>query len=499
MSSTIGTYNLGYTGMSVNQTSLATISHNLANVNTTGYSRQRTNTSEIVTSSTVLGAGVTLDSVTRLRNSMLDQTYRSENADLSYYEAKSETMTSAEALLGDFSTSTADDSAEATGVQLAMEDFFDSWEELAKDLSSTSAQETVLEAATSLVDLLSELDSQLQQLQEECAANVSESVDTINELATQAADLNAQIKLAESKGYTANELEDQRDALVDEMTELADVTVNVQTDGTYQILIGGVYLVSDDNTHTLVAAGDGSMNDPLRVTWSESGKEAEFSSGSILALLEEADQSAVTTIDETDLPYDFDPSSASTIGELRQGLNALITTVAYEVNDLFCSGIELGEKDTANTNTTLFFVNSGTADGSGLNISNIQIYSALSQNSTLLAVSATGEASDGGIATEIAGLLDSEVLTAVGLTKNVNDYYTAVVSWLATENETMDGLVTTQDSLTTQTNTDRLSVSSVSMEEELSKMIVYQTAYSASSKYLSLVDGLVSDIISLVK
>ena len=495
MSSMTATYYLGYSGMSVNQTALATISHNLANVNTTGYSRQRTNASELVSSNSTIGYGTTVESVTRLRSTMLDQTYRTENADLSYYEAKDEMLTAAEELLGDFSTMTSDDSAESTGVQLAMEDFFASWEELAKDLSSTSAQDTVLEAATSLADLLSELDSQLQQLQEEYADKVYESVDSLNDLATQVAKLNEQIKLAEVKGYTANDLEDQRDALVDQMSNLSDLTVNVQTDGTYELLIGGVYLVSGANTHTLAAAGDGSTSDPQTVSWAETGNAVEFSSGSILALLEDADQGATQTIEESDLPYDFDPSSASTIGELRQGLNALITTIAYSVNDLFSSGITL---DGTTASGVLFFVNGDTDGESGMNISNIRINTALSADSSLLAVSATGEASDGGIATDITELQNSELLAADGLSKSVDDYYTAVVSWLATEGETTDGLVTTQESLVTQTDTDRLAISSVSMEEELSKMITYQSAYSASAKYLSLVDGLVSDIISLI-
>ena len=496
MSSMIGTYYLGYSGMSVNQTTLATISHNLSNVNTTGYSRQRVNTSELVSADSVVGSGTTTESVTRLRSSMLDQTYRSENADLSYYEAKNETLTAAEELLGDFSTTTSDDSAEAMGVQLAMEDFFASWEELAKDLSSTSAQDTVLETATSLVDLLSELDSQMQQLQTACADKVYESVDTINDLAAQVATLNGQISLVEAKGYSANELEDQRDALVDEMTNLTDLAVNVQTDGTYEILIGGVYLVSGTQTQTLVATGDGTSNAPLTVAWAETGKTVEFSSGSILALIEDADQNAVQTIAESDLPYDFDPSSASTIGELRQGLNALITTIAYSVNDLFSSGTTL---DGTTASDVLFFVNGDTDAETGMNISNIIVNTALSADSSLVAVSATGEASDGGIAAAIAELQNSELLAADGLSKTANDYYTTVVSWLATESETIDGLVTTQDSLVTQTDTDRLAISSVSMEEELTKMITYQSAYSASAKYLSLVDGLVSDIISLIR
>ena len=280
------------------------------------------------------------------------------------------------------------------------------------------------------------------------------------------------------------------------MSSLTDLTVNVQTDGTYEVLIGGVYLVRGTQTHTLVTAGDGSTSDPLTVTWAETGGDVEFSSGSILALLEDADQSAVQTIDESDLPYDFDPSSASSIGELRQGLNALITTIAYSVNDLFSSGTPL---DGTTASGVLFFVNGDTDTEAGLSIGNIQINTALAADSSLLAVSATGEASDGGIATSIAELASSELLAADGLSKSGDDYYTAVVSWLATKRETTEGLLATQESMVNQTDTDRLSVFSVSMEEELTKMVAYQSAYSASAKYLSLVDGLVSDIISLIK
>lgn len=499
MSSTFGVYNLAYTGMSVNQTSLETITHNLANINTTGYSRQRTNTSELVSSSSNIGTGTTVESVTRLRDVMLDKTYRNENADLSYYEGKSETLTSAEALLGDFSTSTSDDSADETGVQLALENFFSGWEELAKDLSSTSAQDTVLEAATSLVDLMAELDLQLEQLQQNCSDNVYEAVDTLNDLATQVGKLNGQIDLAEVNGLTANDLEDQRDALVDEMSALADVTVNIQSNGTYEVLISGVYLVSGEKTHTLVAAGDGSTTNPLAITWAETGNDVELSSGSILALMEDADQSVIQTIDEADIPYDFDPSSASSVAELRQGLNALMTTIAYQVNDLFCSGIELGETDPTNINTTLFFVNSETATETGMSISNIQVNSVLTATPSLLAVSATGAASDGGIAESISEVQNTDLFEANGLSKSVDEYYVAVASWVATEKETVDGLVTTKSNMVTQTDTSRKSVSSVSMEDELTKMIVFQSAYSAAAKYLSTVDGLLSDILSIVK
>ena len=507
MSSMVGSYNLGYTGLVVNQLALATITQNLANVNTTGYSRQRVNTSEIVTAGTSIGSGVSAESVTRLRNELLDATYREEKTDLSYYEAKSGVVDSIETLLGDLD-STSDDSEEENGVQAALNDFFDSWTELSKDLSSTSAQEAVLESAVSLVDLVEELDDQLQALQENCADNVYEAVDNLNDLASQVASLNAQITTAEAGGETANELEDERDTLVDEMSALADVTVEEQSNGTYTISLGGVYLVSGDKTHTLVASGDGLTTDPLTLSWEGLDREVDLSSGSILALMQEADQRLVSTLDTstTAAVYDFDPDSnsdsTSALAEVRQALNALITTVATEVNSLFTSGYVLG--DTTAKNTTLFFVNSdigdsGAVSAANMSIDNIAVNPGLQADASLLAVSATGTASDGGIATDIAELLDTDLLQVDGMDRSLDEFYTAIVSWTATEGETYDGLATTQESLLNQVDTQRSSVSSVSMEEELSRMIEYQSAYGASSKYISTVDTLVQGIIALIQ
>lgn len=498
MASIFGGYNVGYTALSVNQTVLSTISQNLANINTTGYSRQRVSTSEIVTADSVVGTGVSADTVTRLRNEMLDSTYRAENSDLSYYESKSSSVDSIENLLGDLD-STSDDSAKETGIQAALSTFFDSWTELSKDLSSTSEQQAVLESASSLVDLCSELDDQLQALQENCADGVYEAVDNLNSLASQVADLNAQITKGQALGSSTDELQDSRDELVDEMSQLADVTVTEQTDGSYTVTIGGEYLVRGNRTHTVVASGDGTANSPLTVNWEGLDKEMDLSSGSILALQEEADQSAVTTVD-TSTTYNFDSDdtgSSSTIASVRQALNALITTVAAQVNSLFTSGYTLGS---TTLNTTAFFVNSdtGLAD-SQMSIGNIAVNSAFVADSGLLAVSATGTASDGGIAGKIADLLDTDLLKVDGISQSVSNFYTSIVSWTATEGETYDGLATTQDSLATQTDTERKSVSSVSMEDELSKMIEYQSAYGAASKYVTTVDTLVQGIIALIQ
>ncbi len=133
-----------------------------------------------------------------------------------------------------------------------------------------------------------------------------------------------------------------------------------------------------------------------------------------------------------------------------------------------------------------------------LSINNIQVNSVL-DDANKLAVSSTGEIGDGTIADSVTALQDAENLVFDGLTKTPNSFYISLVSWLGTEGETVDGLVTTQDSLVSQIDTQRQSVSSVSLDEELSNMIAYQSAYAASAKYLSTIDNLLAELIAEIQ
>jgi len=497
MASSFGGYSVALTGMSVNQTVLATISHNLANISTTGYSRQQVNTAELVTlktGGTTTGSGASVESVTRARDTLLDKTYYAENAKLSYCEAKNENIETVESLLGDF-TATTDESTTETGIQETLQDFFASWDELAKDPSSSTVRESVLEAANTLVDTLTELDAQLQQLQADCVSSVEDAVDNLNSYASKVATLNKQIAQAEVGGAMANDLRDQRDALVDQMSALADVTTYEDSNGTFSVNIGGVSLVQGDSVNTIAVSGDGSTADPLTLTWVELNRQVALSSGSIAAQIEDADQSMVSTLTFSSTTgttdYAFDAGSCSTIGEVRQALNNLITTIAYQVNSLVTSATDLD----GNTGIAVFVP---TDSGQPLSISNMRINPAL-DDANKLAVSSSGETGDGTIASSIAALQDAENLVFDGLTKTAESFYSSLVSWLGTAGESVAGLVTTQESLVAQVESQRQSISSVSLDEELSKMIAYQSAYAASAKYLSTIDSLLAELIAEIQ
>lgn len=487
ISSTFSGYGIAVSGMSSNQAALSVTSHNLSNLNTTGSSRQRIIGEDLtIQQGTVsVGSGTSVQEVNRARNQLLDQTYRQQNAKLGYWEAKSANLEDAALTLNEFSS---DDGTSDNGLQQTIAEFFSSWEELAKDPSSLSSRQALLESAQSLVDTVTEIDAQLQQLQLDAASKAKSGVAQLNTLATQVADLNAKIAQAEALGGEASDLRDQRDTLLDSMSNLANITTNEQQDGTITVSIGGVSLVQGKHTHTLVATGDGSVDNPLEVKWAELNQNAQLESGSIRAYLEDADQSGVAAIDSTDIPYDYSASSSSSIGNLRQGLNALITTLALKINEIHSSGTGLDGSTGLD-----FFV---AADSSRpLSSSNIAVNSALTGNSNAIAASTSGDAGDNTAANEIAQLVSGTYFKFDGLSMNSDTFYQTMTSWLGTAGDNANSFYENQNSLVTQIDNQRLSVSSISMDEEMSKMIMYQNAYSASARVLSAIDGLIKDMI----
>ncbi len=493
MGSTFGTYNVAYSGMYVNQSGLATTTNNLANISTTGASRVRVasaDLSTVMSDGTETSGGVSVASITRARNELLDATYREENADASYWSVKNGNLKYMQELLSEFTgTDTDDDGVADNGLQQMITDFFNDWEELSKDPSSQSNRQAVTEAGASLLSALSELDDQLQQLQQDAVNSVQDGVDTLNDYAQQVAKLNQQISEAEAGGKgEASYLRDQRDELLDEMSSLANISTS-ETDGVFQVMIGGMTLVSGNTTHTLVVDGDGSTTDPLTVKWADTDTEAEITSGSIKAYLEDADQTGYSTIDSSDIPYNFTAGATSSISNLRQALNDLVTTLATEINSLHSSGMGLDGSTGLDFFTTI--------DSTQLlSITNIQVNPDLVDNPDKVAASASGDDGDNTIAEKIYDLSSEDCFEFDGLSMDTTDFYQALISWIGTAGSNAESNYETQTDLVEQVDAQRQSVSSISIDEEMSNLIKYQNAYTASAKVLSTIDQLIGDLIS---
>lgn len=489
MGSYFGLYNIAVSGMQVNQAGLATTSHNISNVNTRGFSRQRMASNERHVPARGLnatGKGVGLQEIRQARNEFLDQSYRRQNGKAGYWLQKSSSLMQMEQTMGDFSSSTETN----TGLQQSLKDFVNGWDELKKHPDSLNARSALRGYGVALIDAFGHIDQQLKQLQQDACLRVKDSIENLNAKAQQVALLNAAIMRNEAAGTQAGDLRDQRNLLLDEMSGIANISVNEQGNGVLVVSLNGVPVVNGDQAHFLQAIGDGSSQRPLKIQWAETSEDVDLPGGSLLALIQDADQSGVQAINPGDIPFDFKPSSGNSISDLRQGINDLLTTIITKLNDLHSSGFGLdGSTDTA------FFI---AADSSKpISSSNVKINPELDD---LNKIAVAGSANDlpGGctIAESIYALLTEEKCFQYdGTTMNLDSFYQAIVSWIGTASEHASGSADTQDKLVQQLDSQRQSVSIVSLDEETAAMIQYQRIYSANAKVLSTIDSLLGDLI----
>jgi flagellar hook-associated protein 1 FlgK len=274
------------------------------------------------------------------------------------------------------------------------------------------------------------------------------------------------------------------------MSALANISVT-ESNGILKVTLGGSTLVNGATTHKLVVEGTGTTADPLSVNWADSGSTAKISSGSIKAYLEDADQTGYETIESSDIPYNFTASETSSISTMRQALNSLLTTLAVTVNSLSNSGVDL------NGDAGLDFF-TAIDSNQPLSITNIQVNPELADMAKVVA-SASAADGDNTIASKICAIdSDTAYYQCNDLSLTIIDFYKAVTSWLATAGDEAASSYETQAALVTQIDTQRQSVSSISIDEEMSNMIMFQSAYAASARVMNTIDSLLEELIATI-
>ena len=354
--------------------------------------------------------------------------------------------------------------------------------------TTTSTREAVTSAGVDLIDTLTGIDNELQALQDDAVTAVKSGVDSLNDDAKQVADLNKQIMQAESGGSEASYLRDQRDVVLDQMSSLADISAT-ESNGTFKVTLGGAALVDGDTANKLTVTGNGTTSNPLTVKWADSGTQATIKSGSIKAYMEDADQTGYGTIDSSNIPYNYTTSATSSISTLRQGFNDLITTLATKVNSLSNSGVDL------NGNAGLDFF-TATDSSQPMSITNIEVNPQLLANSDKVVASSSDASGDNTIANAVCNLAsDTTCYQSSSSSLDITDFYGAITTWLGTAGDTAASNYKTQTTLIDQLDTQRQTVSSISTDEEMSNMIKFQNAYSASAKVMSTIDSMIKSLI----
>lgn len=239
-------FGISVSGLMVAQQNLATTSHNITNVNTEGYSRQRVDQearNPVRLGDNYVGTGVVVSTIDRYYSEAATNSLRDSSSEYEKLTAYQEMSSRLDGLLAD----------EAAGLSPSMLNFYDSVQDLSNDPSSISARQVVISSGESLAGTFKFIDDRMADMYQDIDRDLEAEVSEANELAAVVADLNRQITIVGNlPGSFPNDLLDKRDLAISHLAEKFDVTTSKQDDGAINVFIGtGQVLVYGATANTL--------------------------------------------------------------------------------------------------------------------------------------------------------------------------------------------------------------------------------------------------------
>jgi flagellar hook-associated protein 1 len=462
------TLDLGKRSLQTQQLGVEVTGHNIANVNTPGYARQRL---DIQTSPAVdtpygpQGTGADAAAIVQLRSAFLDQQIQSETSVTGYLQTLQNALENAQSGLGQTISTLAsgsDASSNQNGIAGALSDFFNAFQNLANDPSSLTARQVLLQKAADLASRFNQTDQRLASLQSQLTTSVQSGTASANELLAQIAKLNGQISQQESgTSSTANDLRDLRQQKIESLANLVKIDVATDSSGAMDISIAGTTFVSGrqqlDSLQTYDAGGG-----RILVRAQNAGTALTLTGGSIAGAIDARD---------------------GQVASLRADLNSLASALITEVNTVHRAGYNPNGGTGAD-----FFTGNGAA--------NIQVNTALAGNPALLQASGTAGASgDNTVALNLAQLAGTSIS---GLNNQTfNQSYNQTVAALGQALSSANTQVDDQNTVSTMLTKQRDAVSGVSLDEEMTNLIQYQKAYQASARIITVVDQMLDTILNM--
>lgn len=481
--------NIGLKGMMAQQTAMDVASHNIANANTDGYSKQRVNLETSIpisglTSAGQLGSGVEIAEIDRLEDQFLNYQVRKETSAMENWDAVANTLQQAETVFMEPSD---------TGFNEVMNKFWSDWQELSKTAESSPIRTSLKESAVSLTDAFRQIYNQLVEIKNDAQNQVNQKIPEINSLSESIAHLNEQIVSVKLTGQNPNDLLDQRDLALEKLAEMANISVKEYDSGAIKVVLGNDIDLADN---TIV---DGDVYN--EITDSSSIKIQDGELAGLLSVSGTAD-------------------STKTIQYYLDKLDTLAIGMAKAVNDIHSTGKTLdgsqGQeffvfKDINGNQIDLSAVDWTNPIASGLSAANIYVNPDIENN-----VSNIAAAQDDGIflegngdtALQIAQLQNAyfnydsanKVLSKQGTgDMTLGMFYEDMIAELGSASSEAQRMTSNQEALVEQSKTRRESIRGVSLDEEMANIVNYQHAFQASARVISVIDEMLDTVVNELK
>ena len=440
------------------QNAMDVTSHNIANAGNADYSRQRVifaAENPEANANFVWGAGVKIQQVQRVRDTLTDTQIRINNSKNANYNKQSELLSQVEEIFSEPSD---------IGLSSLMSEFFTSWNELASSPNSLPLRDQVVSNASQLASKVKSIHDDIDLVKTDIMNEFRQDVDSVNSMLNQIQSLNKQIFETKTIGNQPNDLEDQRDTLIDQLSKLVNISVNTDSQGTPNISIGGI------------SAADLSIARQFKF---------DIQGGKLLLVADDGTKTIALSGGEMSALSDL---YSTTLPGYQDKLDTLIETMVKNVNDLHKTGYDLQDPPVTGTD---FFSSYSAANGK------LTINPAIVADSRLIAASADGTSGNGDIATAIYNIMDTKSADLDGST--LPEYYAELVSEVGNRKKSADMNAESSQMVIDQLNQTKASYSGVSTDEEMTNIIKFQRSYDASAKLIQVADDMLKTLINLVQ
>ncbi len=446
---------------------LQTTANNVANAETPGYARQRTELSTTRTlrrSGLLLGQGVSASVVSAAYDRFAQGRVESSLGDNGYATSRSTALRGIETALAE---------GVDGGIGQRLDELFDAFSALEADPQSPATRLNVLNRGQLFTAALNRGAQSLNDQAAEANRTISESMGSLNDLGSRIASLNQRIVALEAGGGVANDLRVQRLQAIEDLSTYARVTTSDQPDGSVNVHFAGHTLVEGGDARTLSAVEDPVTGDmSVEISHGTTTLNITGNLGSVGSL-----GAAIETRDVT-------------VPGLLADLDALAFTVANQVNAVHAAGFDL----TGGTGND-FFTAPAVQAGSALTLS---LDAAVLGNPDGIAAAGSAITVPGGNtnAAQLAALTDA--LTMAGGTRTFLGFYSESIADLGTTAATAYNEETRVDTELAVALDARDATTAVSLEEEALDLIRFQEAYQAAARVVSATNDLFNDLISIV-
>lgn len=450
-----GTLGIAVNALVANQGALEVTSNNIANANTPAYTEQRANLAEqqpIAVGNLLFGEGVTLQSIQSIRDPVLELRIQQENQNQSRLGSFIEGANQVQSLFNE---------TQGVGLEGVLSQFFNSFQALSTDPSSIPLRQGVLSAAQNLVDAFHQTSDGLSQIKSGLDQTVVQDVSLVNALTSEIAKINSQISSAQVSGNDAGALVNQRTQLVNQLSNLIGFAVTNNESGTYTLSTqNGMPLVVGNQSYSLQT-----QLDPASGT-----QHVYFNGNDITSTITQGALGGVFEVRDQMIP------------SVQDSLDSLAAGIVSSVNTQQTSGYDLSGNEGGN-----FFFPLGSTAGAAA-----ETTLAVSGPSGI-AASSDGTPGSNGNALALAAIQDQAVVNG----QSVTDSYASLVNNIGGQVSFADSQQQAEKALVLQLQNQLHSVSGVSIDQEAANLVMFQQAYEASAKVVSVVDQLMQTTINM--